>query len=367
MSTGTMHEDDFVAASIALQLGDLGAHPLRIDDTTRAAAVAGSSGSALIWDAAGERPHADNGWTLNSGKIVNENKFVNTDKALGTLNALRAAGADFDMVIDMQDRRLRNLIPTGDTARHPVICFNRRVGDMSRILWPLPGYHDLDAAGFLGPYPAPDVPWADRQAKIAWRGNLNGRPDPYGDPRREGPRLKPLMRKHARGQINDARLKRAIHNFPRMRVVAHTYNDARFDVGFTGADSVDLNIVPYARDLMRAAMPQAAFFDYRYVLVLRGMDVGSSFYWTLRSGALALVQECAFETFGSGHFKPWKHYVPFAADMSDFDERVDWCLSHDAEAQEMAQNARAVCELLARGDLRDRIARGVVDGIRAAL
>ncbi|MEY3032546.1 MAG: hypothetical protein RLZZ622_1021, partial [Planctomycetota bacterium] len=33
---------------------------------------------------------------------------------------------------------------------------------------------------------------------------------------------------------------------------------------------------------------------------------------------------------------PWVHYVPVAADLSDFAERLDWCRRHPRQCREIA-------------------------------
>jgi hypothetical protein len=77
----------------------------------------------------------------------------------------------------------------------------------------------------------------------------------------------------------------------------------------------------------------------------------------MNSGSLALVMDGAFETFASGHFRPWEHYVPFKADLSDLEERLDWCKANEAACREMATRAHAVCSLIGKADLRAEIGR----------
>jgi hypothetical protein len=39
--------------------------------------------------------------------------------------------------------------------------------------------------------------------------------------------------------------------------------------------------------------------------------------------------------------EPWKHYVPFAPDFSDLEERILWAMENDAEAKRIADRAYA--------------------------
>ncbi len=356
-----------------LQLGLVPDQPLVLTEETRSRALAGSSGSALAWNTAKGRPYPDNGWRYEKGAapgdpqaVFNTNRFATLDKPLGALRGLLAAGAGSDLIVDMQDRRLRE-VALPDGRLHPVFAFNRAVGDPGRVLWPLPGYHDIGSPGFLGPADWTDVAWAKKAPRIAWRGNLNGRADWHGEVRREGLRLGPLMRKYKSGEISERKARRTLEQFPRHRLMHRYIDDPRFDIGFTGADRGALEDLPFMPPYLRPRLSQQEARLFRYILVLPGMDVGSSFYWTMNSGSLALVMEGVFETFASGHFRPWQHYVPFRRDLADLEERIDWCLSHDADCRQMAEAARALCALLARRDLRDEIGRRVVAGLTRAI
>lgn len=361
-----MDEAQFIEDSVRLQLGGILDRALALTEESRARALAGSSGSTLAWNSSEGVPYPANGWRLKQGAkpfdadaLENAQKFINGAKAQGALRGLLAAGAKSDLIIDMQDRRLRK-IAMEDGNLHPVFTFNREVGDTSRILWPLPKYHDLGTPGFLGPSDWDDVPWPDKQNKIGWRGNLNGRADWHGEVRREGQRLKPLYKRYAKGDITEEQARYNLAQFPRHRLMMRHIDDPRFDIGFTGADGMKLEQFPFMAPFMRSRVSQQAFRHYKYLLVLKGMDVGSSFYWTMNSGSLGLVMDGAFETFASGHFRPWEHYVPFKADLSDLEERIAWCNDNDAACREMAERAGEVCDLIGQAELRTEIGRQII-------
>jgi hypothetical protein len=330
-------------------------------------ALAGSSGTALLWNSADGRPDQSNGWRILEGARSNDPEGLthmsgNTgfDKPKGTLRSLLAVGIRSDMLIDMQDRRLRNIaLPDGSIL--PSFAFNRKLGSDQRILLPMSLYHDLGTTGFLGPSDWTRVPWVEKVDRIAWRGILGGRPDPHNDVHREGLRLRPLLNKFDRGELTPRQLHRTLEHLPRYLMLQRYIDDSRFDIGFTGAvHRVPLDKYHFTRSLLRPRLMQQEMLHSKYLLVLKGADVGSSFYWTMNSGSLGLVMEAHFESFASGHFRPWEHYVPFKADLSDFEKRLDWCHSHDLECAEMAQRAQDMCRWLARADLRKEIAREIV-------
>lgn len=360
-----MTEAEFVASSIAHQLGD-GTGRWVAEAETRAFAFAAGSGSTLGWNAAEARPYPDNGWRLEGGELRPGHRSVNPAKAEGTLRQLLAAGADFDLLIDMQDRRMRNLV-LPDGRLHPVVSFNRLGDATGRVLWPLPGYQDLGSPEFLGDLDPAAVPWAQKLDRFAWRGIHGGRENPKGDARREGKRLRPLLRAHAAGAIGAAEIEARLNTFPRHRFVARYADDPRADVGFVDGNGFTLAEEPMLAPLARPRVTRAAFQHFRYLVVLRGLDIGSSFFWTMNSGSLGLVMETPFQSFASVHFRPFEHYVPFREDLADFEDRLAWCHDHPAECQEMVRRAGAVCRLLDRADLRAAVLGGVVDGMRARL
>lgn len=367
-----MDKTDFIESSVRLQLGGVAGRKLVLGSVSRKQALAGSSGSALAWNTANAKPYAENGWVLHPAgetgpdALNNTRKYISRDKSLGALLTLLEAGAMSDLVIDMQDRRLRN-ITLPDGSLHPVFSFNRRIGDTSRILWPLSIYHDIGAPGFLGPSDWIPVPWADKRDIVGWRGNLNGRADWRGDVRREGLRLKPLYKQFSQGKITEQQTQKTLAQFPRHRLMRRYIDDPRFDIGFTGADGMKLENFPFMRPYMRAQVTQQAFRGYKYLLVLRGMDVGSSFYWSMNSGSVALVMEGPFETFASGHFQPWEHYVPFKADLSDLEDRVAWCRANDEACRAMAEKAQKLCQMFAQEDLRKRIGARLIETLEAQI
>ncbi len=362
-----MDDAVFVDASVDMQLGSIETCNLVANAESRARAMQGSSGSALMWNTQLGRPYPYNGWVLKDGNapgepnaLINQNGYVNPRKVPGTLQELLAYGARSDLLIDMQDRRLRN-IALADGSLHPVFTFNREIGSVGRILWPLPGYYDLGSNGFLGPPDWTPVRWQNKCNRVAWRGSHGGRADRHGEVRREGLRLKPLLRKFEQGKLTKAQVEDILFYFPRHRIVQRYIDDSRFDLGFTSAtQKIALENYEFFRPYIKPRMLQQDALQFKYLLVLRGADVGSSFYWTMNSGSLGLVMEGYFESFASGHFKPWEHYVPFKADLSDLEERLEWCRNNDAECEDITRNARAVCKLLDRADLRAEIGRLIV-------
>jgi len=270
------------------------------------------SGGTCIWLSAQSRPAEWNNWSSTSpgieGVRFRKGDSSRNPKTFGALQEILAAGADFDFAIDMQDRRVRSPAvqeghEKGDAT--PVFSFNRLGGMPGVILWPLPGYHDLGSNGFLGNFETRLIPWEDKEDRFVWRGSPGGR-NSIGKPseRHAEYRLRPLLVRNRDERLSDKKLLKILDQFPRHRFVTRYIDDPRGDVGFTDRKDIGIDGWPVLRSLRRERIPQIEMLKYKYLVVLRGLDVGSSFYWTMNSGSVGLVMETPFESFASVHFKP---------------------------------------------------------------
>lgn len=367
------HEQSFVDRAVAHQIGPLGVARFCQSQAAFERAVAASSGGTLAWSARANAPYGLNGWHLPGAEtgaeldeLLNRHRFVNRKKHVPVAAEILRYGAGFDFLVDMQDRRARNVL-TEDQTCLPVFAFNRIAGQGAQVLWPLPIYHDLGSDPFLGNVDPGAVAWGDKKEVMVWRGITGGRASGDKGPTSEGTRLTPLLKKLRAGRVSEAHVEAQLQRFPRYRAVARARGDARFDFGFVDGDGYTIADTPFHADLEAPRLGRREMQGYKYIAVLRGLDVGSSFFWSLNSGSVVFSMETPFETFGSCHFEPWEHYIPFAEDLSDLDERFDWAQAHDGACCDMARAAGEICALLGRADLRQRINRAVVEEIAAHL
>lgn len=360
---------DFVDLSITHQLGAL--TDITRTDTQDAFAYAmrASSNMSLLWEHAKQIPDDANGWQPAPQdeplwQITNP-KVKNPTKTVFALRAALDAGADFNMLIDMQDHRARSMITAENTVA-PVLSFNRPVDKPTgRVLWPLPGYQDLDSPEFLGDLDPNRVAWADKKNVAVWRGGPGNRGVLPGG--RSLIRLLPLLRRHKSGELSDEVVQKTLFSMPRYRFVKNWIDDPRFDIGYTNADGFVLEQEPFLQDLEQPKLTRETFQHYKYIAVLPGSDVGSSFYWTMNSGSVGLVVGCNFETFASCHFRPWEHYVPIRRDQGNIRRIMGWCASNQDECQAIAKRAQEQCKYLADPDLRYQSLQGVIARLRQEL
>lgn len=62
--------------------------------------------------------------------------------------------------------------------------------------------------------------------------------------------------------------------------------------------------------------------------------------YLLAGGSLVLKQDSEFYEHFYHELKPMVHYVPVQRNLSDLVDKLQWSLSHDEEAKEIAENAR---------------------------
>lgn len=357
-----MSEDEFIARSVALMLGGFRG-PLDLSHAAIARALARSSGMAVAVDPARGVILVRDGDT-GALREVAEASVAGTVKTWGAVQSVLAAGAEFPFVVDMQDRRAKSIAPEGG-ALVPVFAFNRLAGDGQRILWPLPIYQDFGSGHFVDAAWPDAVAWSAKGARVTWRGITGGRAlldDAKGS---EGMRVKIAMKRFRSGAMTQEALRAVLMACPRYRVLELVRDDPRFDMGFVDGDGYVIAQTPLHAHLARPRLSREAMQAERYIAVLRGLDVGSSFYWVMHSGSLGFVMETPFETFASGHFRPMEHYLPFRMDGADLAERHGWAVANDGAAEAMARRAAEVAGKLARPDLRAAVLRGVVAAVAA--
>jgi len=357
-----MTEEDFIEKSVRLQLG--GVVGIAQSETAMIRALRGSSGMAVACVSGGQE-------FLMLGpdgalRQVTKKQIAHNPKTDNALSSVLAHGPKFGFVVDMQDRRLRDITDAGQTS-FPVFCFNRAKSDSHRILWPLPHYHDVTGDQFVAGVSPDQVAWQDKVPRAVWRGIAGGRASGSGPGRGEGMRLKTALRKFQAGQMQTETLEALFATNPRYRAVAFAEGDAKYDFGFVDGDGYIISQTPLLAKFEKPRMTRAQMQAYRYIAVLRGLDVGSGFYWVMNSGSVGLVQDTPFETFASGHFEPWTHYIPFSEDCSDLDARLAWGEAHLAACEAMTRASAIQCRLLAQPHTRRKILLKVVQKLNCLL
>jgi hypothetical protein len=358
--------EEFVEESVRHQIGDLTGLRLSQAEDAMTYASNASSKMTLMWDHKSDLPGDLNAWRParddRSKWWVKNPKHSNSKKVVFALKALLQADTDFDFLVDMQDHRTRNMM-TSDGQIAPVFAFNRPLNKRTgHILWPLPDYHDLKSPEFLGELDPDRVAWSDKKDQAVWRGIAGNRgvlPD-----KGNSIRLLPLLKKYKSGEFSAEDTQKVLVSMPRFRFLMNWIDDPRFDVGYTNTSEIVLSEHPFIDTYERQKISRETFQNYKYIVVLPGNDVASSFYWTMNSGSVGLVVECGFETFATHHFKPWEHYVPIRRDQANVERIMRWCVNNQGECQAIAKRAQEKCKFLADEGLRVTINKSIVSKVK---
>lgn len=81
--------------------------------------------------------------------------------------------------------------------------------------------------------------------------------------------------------------------------------------------------------------------NYKYVLSIEGNIAQFRLTLELSYNSVLLMVKSDFYIWYQPLLKPWIHYVPVKADLSDLMDRIHWCRTHDNKCKEIAANARA--------------------------
>ena len=169
-----------------------------------------------------------------------------------------------------------------------------------------------------------DNPWSTKTEKVFWRGS-------------------------ATGGMYDLT---TIHKLPRMSLamMSASYPD-KIDAKFTGMSQISSNpsgeaLRQVIKTLSIDGLPveEVLHLAYKYLPSIDGN--GAAWLrpeWIMASNSVLMFQH-EFSQWFYPALKPWVHYVPLKADISDIFEKLDWLKAHDAEANVISENANKLVE-----------------------
>ena len=187
--------------------------------------------------------------------------------------------------------------------------------------------------------------WNERDHTVLWRGGLNGSGSVSGD---------------TMTSDNDRLLQRV-----RLGLAARDIRGT--DIKIPVGKHFDAGLGEHYRSLRIAGgyVPQSQWTHRKFAVDIDGnSNAFSNLYTRLLYGCcvLKVASPFGFRQWYYDELKPWTHYVPVAADLSDLAERVRWCRDNDDVCQAIA----AAGQRLAHGMTRDSEKRATVARINAA-
>lgn len=183
---------------------------------------------------------------------------------------------------------------------------------------------------FAPAYEAIDIstPFRARADKLVWRGSLTG-------PKRDAI----FQGRQSREWIFD--------------LAARTTLNDSIDVAFTGVpQSRREEFLPdVLQQLAGNRLSATEQANNKLLLCVEGNDVASGLKWMLAAESCVLMPRPTVDSwFCESLLEPWIHYVPVASDLSDVEEKVEWCLSKPVEAEEVARNGREFARRFLRSE-----------------
>ncbi len=207
------------------------------------------------------------------------------------------------------------------TVSVPVMAFGRHVNDTRTMLIPDPAF--FESLGYakeldrLAPM-VEDQPWSARKDTVFFRGAATGLGFSAGTwVESARGRLVLQAAKLAKPQVLDAKLTRYSH-------VEQACREELVEAGV-----VDVEV------------PLSTFCSYKYLVDADGHCCAwKSLFLKMAMGAVVLKIDSPYQQWYHHRLIPWKHYVPLAADLSDFESVYDWLREHAECAQEIARNGQ---------------------------
>jgi hypothetical protein len=164
--------------------------------------------------------------------------------------------------------------------------------------------------------------WSDRENKFVWRGRLTGAGLFSCD---WNQRNNPLVRQ---------RLRLAMH-------AQGTKLDFKFVSTITDVERLLLS----QAGLMAEYIPAHSWAGWKFAVDIDGFsNTWDNLFHRLLLGCCVLKVESqmGFRQWYYDELVPWVHYVPVSADLSDLEERLDWCLANDAQCKSIAAAGQKV-------------------------
>ncbi len=281
---------------------------------------------------------------------VAKNERHRTTRKADLLNELYEAGLKSPLMMDMADA-------VSSDNPFPVFQYNRLDSASNAVLWPLKRYHRIGSKSFCIPPDASESDLREKKPMLCWRGVLRGYSTYAGGSKNVGHVIKAFVD----GKLDRDLLLAHLQTVPRYAFMSRHFGAEGFDIGFhiTEGQRFFAEVPEIARYVKPYAAP-AAQLQNKYQISIQGTDVASSFGWQLGTNCAVLREPYPWTVFFDGHFRPWDHYVPVAADFSDVREKMAWCEENQDACRLMIEKRHALVYLLLEPETRREALKRVI-------
>ena len=291
-----------------------------------------------------------------AGRYLSDKRGDKFPRTVGVVNDLARVGVHGKYLLDFQDS-CRVGVTAESRVGGPILAFCRRTGAENVVLWPLPGYQTVGIGQFSSIRVSGDIAFEDKADLVCRRGALSGHcsntaAGEFAQPVHQlVQRIATSKRTRwiAQGGISQLSLN------VRFAFVDKYWDHPDFDVRLTPNDVGGSALNRIGKGHLIGEYAAAHFFyQFRYLLCLRGFDTASNFVFAANSNSVVFKEEDGWEQFYTCLFEPWVHYIPLAAGAIDIPDKLAWARAHQAECKEMSRRARQACSLLSDRNIRQR-------------
>lgn len=256
----------------------------------------GSAMEQYVASAVRRYPAVSAVFTQSDG-LIGQEEFDRFSTVMGHTNTGNTpAGKEYQM-----------LESSGRQQTIPIVCMlcTRQFSRPNLLLLPLDDdTFNRGLKAVLGGFAQPA--WEDRKPQAFWRGGSSGCDRP--------------MLRH--------------------RVMDCVFDHPSADVAFTpGGWPANDALIP-ARYFKSSRVDLAEHMKYKYIFIIDGNCIASAHQWVFGSGSVPImITHPDNDYWFKRYLKPMVNYMPIKYDLSDLQEKLEWLVSHDAEAKEIANQA----------------------------
>mmetsp|Transcript_49848 Transcript_49848/g.143475 ORF Transcript_49848/g.143475 Transcript_49848/m.143475 type:complete len:461 (-) Transcript_49848:221-1603(-) len=168
-----------------------------------------------------------------------------------------------------------------------------------------------------------DTMWKDKRDAAIFRGQLTGSREGYD--------------KKSSDEENCLRLKRC-------RLVYNHANSTLIDASLTSTRNRLPNVLKSEGrpdvTLVTRKIDLRDMLECKGIIMIEGNDVASGLKWALLSQSVVLMPPPKHTSWAMEELlEPWVHYIPLDEMASDVEEKMQWIIDNDAEAQKISERA----------------------------
>jgi hypothetical protein len=192
------------------------------------------------------------------------------------------------------------------------------------------------------------IAWSDRDSTLVWRGGANG----------WGALTNSTMRHNDHDLMQRVCLCLALAGMPGTDVCLVNLGRNELD----RAEQSRITEQWCELGILGSTIPAMSWFSRKFAIDIDGhTNAWSNLYTRLLMGCcvMKVASPRGFRQWYYEDLKPWEHYVPIAADLSDLTERVQWCQAHDHKCEAIARAGQQFALSRTRETEIDRTVRAI--------